>query len=45
MAEGIVDFVVNPSLADRIPEATQRELQGLSERIRRREFVVPRGDF
>jgi basic membrane lipoprotein Med (substrate-binding protein (PBP1-ABC) superfamily) len=45
MRDGIVAFVVNPALRDRIPAALQAELADLERRIRAGELVVPRGAF
>jgi len=45
MAEGIVGFVVNPALAQRIPGDVRVELASLEDRIRRGDLRVPRGDF
>jgi basic membrane protein A len=45
MRDGIVAFVVNPALRDRIPAAVQSELAELERRIRAGELRVPRGDF
>ena len=45
MAEGIVRFVVNPALRERIPTEVQEELARLESEIRSGERVVPRGEF
>jgi len=45
MRDGIVAFVVNPALKERIPPALQAELAELERRIRAGELVVPRGAF
>lgn len=45
MNEGVVAFVFNPALEERVPEAVRQELRDAEARIRAGEQVVPRGDF
>jgi basic membrane lipoprotein Med (substrate-binding protein (PBP1-ABC) superfamily) len=45
MAQGVVAFVPNPALADRIPEALRQQVADLEARIRSGELRVPRGAF
>jgi len=45
MRDGIVAFVVNPALRERIPASVQAELADLERRIRAGEIQVPRGAF
>jgi basic membrane lipoprotein Med (substrate-binding protein (PBP1-ABC) superfamily) len=45
MAQGVVGFVPNPALADRMPEALRQEVSALEARIRSGEVRVPRGAF
>jgi len=45
MAEDIVDLVVNPELADRIPPEVRREVERARAAIRADELAVPRGDL
>jgi basic membrane lipoprotein Med (substrate-binding protein (PBP1-ABC) superfamily) len=45
MKEGIVSFVLNPSLASRIPAPVLQEIEQDTARIRSGELRVPRGNF
>jgi len=45
MAEGIVDLVVNPALADRIPSEVQSEVEQARAAILAGELSVPRGEL
>ena len=45
MKEGIVSFVLNPSLASRIPAPVLQEIEQDTARIRSGELQVPRGNF
>ncbi len=45
MADGIVAFVVNPELQDRIPPEIAEEVARAEAEIRSGERTVPRGDF
>lgn len=43
--EGVIDFVVNPALADRIPASLMQAVDGARARIRSGELKVPRVPF
>jgi hypothetical protein len=45
MKEGIVSFVLNPSLASRVPAPVLQEIEQDTARIRSGELQVPRGNF
>ena len=45
MNEGVVAFVWNPALEERVPEPVREELKQLEARIRSGDLDVPRGDF
>jgi basic membrane protein A and related proteins len=45
LAEGVIDFVLNPELSHLVPEGLVAAIDGARERIRSGELVVPRVPF
>jgi hypothetical protein len=45
MAEGTIDFVVNPAMEPRLPAGLAAELATLKEKIRTGALVVPKDEF
>jgi basic membrane lipoprotein Med (substrate-binding protein (PBP1-ABC) superfamily) len=45
MEEGAIDFVLNPALAAKVPEATQKEIETLKEDIKAGKVTVPKDQF
>lgn len=45
MDKGAIDFVLNPKLEDRVPEATRKKLNDLKAKIVSGELVVPKDEF
>jgi len=45
MDKGAIDFVLNPSLLDRVPAVVQKKLKDLAEQIKSGKLVVPEDEF
>ncbi|MCX7800580.1 MAG: BMP family protein [Fimbriimonadales bacterium] len=45
MEKGAIDFVLNPKLESRVPEAVKQKLAGLKEKILSGELIVPKDEF